>query len=305
MNRACSELYELFRAATTSFAGAGEVTSGSRLESGLALSPALAAKCLLDGPRTRALARGARRAIDDAVQRHAPAVIEVLYAGTGPFAPIALLIMTFTDPTTVRFTLLDVHPESTQSVATLVEALGLTGHVRDVVCDDATSYRHPAKVHVLISETMQRSLAEEPLVAILRNCRTQLAAGGVVIPERVTVELALVDAATEQARWNGASEPLSTATALGKVFEVDAGQEWPGERNGIAVDVPCGDEHAPQWLALLTRVRAYRNEVLEPYASGLTTPEILWSLSPVQREMTLEFRYRDGDHPGVEWREVV
>jgi hypothetical protein len=302
---ACSELYELFGAAAASTGHCGhQVTRESRLESGLALSPALAAKCLLDGQRTRTFARGALNAINDAVRRNSPGIVEVLYAGTGPFAPLAFLIMPLTDPKVVRFTLLDVHAESTQSVSALVHALRLTDHVRAVICADATTYRHPTRLHVLISETMQRCLSEEPFVAILRNLRTQLAPGGVVVPERVTIELALVDAATEQARWNGAQEVSRNASYAGKVFEIDALHEWPAERTGTTIRVSCGDRHGAHWLALVTRVNVYQDEVLEPYASGLTTPEILWRLSPVRRDLTLAFRYNDGAAPRLEWHEV-
>lgn len=33
-------------------------------------------------------------------------------------------------------------------------------------------------------------------------------------------------------------------------------------------------------------------------------PEILWPLSPLQRDTTIEFRYETGLHPQVVWREL-
>lgn len=303
VNRACSELYNVFCAAAASAAQATQTTADQRLASGLALSPALAANCLLDGRRTRAFARGALEAIRDATRRHPSAVVEVLYAGTGPFAPLAFLIMPFVDRKRVRFTLLDIHAESARSVSALVRVLGAGDCVREVVCADATTYRHPASLDVVITETMQRSLAEEPFVAIVRNMRPQLAPGGVIVPERVTVELALVDPATEQARWNGGPGRPQRSTSLGKVFEIEAAQEWPEVRNGTTIDVRCDGAAAGQWLALHTRIVTYQVEVLEPYASGLTTADILWSASPVTRDLSLEFRYVDGSRPGVAWCE--
>jgi predicted RNA methylase len=117
--------------------------------------------------------------------------------------------------------MLDVNPGAVHSVGALVRALGCAQYVRGVVCADATSYRHPTGIHVIVSETMQRTLRDEPFVAILRNLGPQLAAGGIVVPERVTVDLAVFDAASEQARWRGRS-PVSSPVSLGKVFEVDA-----------------------------------------------------------------------------------
>lgn len=305
-DRVCSELYEAFRGAAAAAARAAEEpadTNEMRLPGGLALSPASAANCLLDGRRTQAFVRGALDAIRDAVQRFAPAVVDVLYAGTGPFAPLAFLLMPFVDKSRVQFTLLDVHPQSTESVAAIVHALGVADYVRAIVCADATTYRHPSSIHVLISETMQRSLANEPFVAILRNLRPQMAPSGLIVPERVTIDLALLDAATEQARWNRATIANQAFSVLGKVFEVDAAGERPHKSGATTINVTPNGSGDDQWLALVTRIVVYRNHLLEPYASGLTTPEILWSVSPVRRELTLEFRYLDGDRPGIEWSE--
>ncbi|HYO77628.1 MAG TPA: hypothetical protein VE010_14295, partial [Thermoanaerobaculia bacterium] len=148
VERACAQLFDLFRDAAADAAG---VTGEQRLESGLALSPALAATCLLDARRTRAFVRGTIGAIRQATARVASAHVEVLYAGTGPFAPLAFLALPFVERERVRFTLLDVHPQSARSVEALVEAFGIAESVRAVICDDATVYRHPAELHVVIS----------------------------------------------------------------------------------------------------------------------------------------------------------
>jgi hypothetical protein len=59
-----------------------------------------------------------------------------------------------------------------------------------------------------------------------------------------------------------------------------------------------------KWLALATRIRVHGDEVLDPYASGLTMPEILWPLSPLTRDTTIELKYDAGLHPQVDWREL-
>lgn len=224
---ACAALYDLFVGAACATADAVRSPAPSRrLTAGLALSPALAAQCLLDGPRTAAFVRGSLRAIQEAQRRFAPAVVEVLYAGTGPFAPLAFLLMPFLDPKKVRFTLLDVNEASAHSVEALVGMLDSSGQVREVLCGDATTYRHPAPLHVFISETMQRALRDEPFVAILRNLRPQLAAGGLVVPERVTIELALLDAESQQRRWRGEPGPVEMEDR-GLVFQVDAAGAVP------------------------------------------------------------------------------
>lgn len=247
---------------------------------------------------------GSLCAIEEAERRFAPAVVEVLYAGTGPFAQLAFLLMPFLDPANVRFTLLDVNEASARSVEALVEALGGSGYVRDVVCGDATTYRHPAELHVVISETMQRTLREEPFVAILRNLRPQLAAGALVVPERVTIELALLDAESQQRQWRGEPGPVEMEDR-GIVFEVDAQGEFPFDPEAATtLTVRCEASGGAKWLALVTRIRVHGDEALDPYESGLTMPEILWPLSPLTRDTTIELRYDAGIHPQVGWREI-
>ena len=270
---------------------------------GLALSPDLAAQCLLDARRTAAFVRGSLRAIQEAERRFAPSVIEVLYAGTGPFAPLAFLSMPFLNPANVRFTLLDVNEASARSVDALVGALGASAYVRNVVCGDATAYQHPAQLHVVISETMQRTLRDEPFVAILRNLRPQLAAGALVVPERVTIALALLDAASQQRRWRG--EPGAVEMEdRGIVFEVDAKGEFPSGLAPTTLTVRREASGGAKWLALATRIRVHGEEVLDPYTSGLTMPEILWPLSPLERDTTIELWYDTGLHPQVRWGEL-
>lgn len=303
VNAACAELYDLFVRTTSATAEAVRGTAPSqRLTAGLALSPSLAAQCLLDGPRTAAFVRGSLRAIQEAERRFAPSVIEVLYAGTGPFAPLAFLLIPFLGSANVRFTLLDVNEAAVRSVAALAEALSGSGHIREIVRADATTYRHPAPLHVVISETMQRSLREEPFVAILRNLRLHLAAGALVVPERVTIELALLDAESQQRQWQGQPGPVEMED-LGLVFQVDATGEIPFQ-SSTTLTVRREASGGAKWLALSTRIRVHGEEVLDPYRSGLTIPEILWPLSPLPRDTTLELRYDSGPHPQVVWREL-
>jgi hypothetical protein len=52
----------------------------------------------------------------------------------------------------------------------------------------------PARRFTIYSSVPPRQQQTRPFVAILRNLRPQLAAGALVVPERVTIELALLDA---------------------------------------------------------------------------------------------------------------
>jgi len=296
--RACRALYDVLTR-TSPFDGR---VPGTRTDTGLALAPLLASHCLLDGPRTAAFARAVLHAIRHAIgnaQRHAGRrPVEVVYAGTGPFAPLALLVMPHLEPGTAAFTLLDLHAESVDTVRGLIESFGLGEHVRDVVCADATRYRHPRPVDVLVSETMQRSLAEEPFVSIVRNFRPQLSAAATIVPERVTIHLVSLDAPAQPSRWPA---PFGGREPLGEVFHVQKEGETPGP---VTLAVPYVPGSAAKWLALETEVIAGNGTALAPYVSGLTEPEILWDCSPLTPGMTLAFHYDAGSRPGLRWRRM-
>jgi len=272
LNAACAAIHALLREATPVAREAEEAEGDRQLAEGLAISPHVAGRCLLDGRRTAAFVRGvlgATGSFDRAT--------EVVYAGTGPFAPLALLLMDRVDLARVHFTLIDADERSAESVRSLLAHFGFEGP--RVVCADATEYVHPRPIDVLVSETMQLALKREPFVAILRNLEPQLADGGMVVPERVTVDLMLIDA------------------GLGPVAHVatlDVARE-------TVVHVPPAPDCR---LALFTTIRVFGEDVLLPNESGLTGPEILWQFSPGTRGITLACRYETGASPGFRCRAV-
>lgn len=252
----------------------------TRLPSGLALAPHLAAQCGLDEKRTAAFLRGASLAIGAARARFPGRTVEVLYAGTGPFAPLVLPLLPLPD---VRCTFLDVDERSLEILRTLRPPAR-------IVHADATRYVHGAPLHVVVSETMQRSLAVEPFVAILGNLRPQLAPGGIFVPERVTVDAVLIDPEREQARWRDASAATSYVP-LARVIDTAA------ELAPVRITIP--PTPTPQWLGLVTEIDTFGGERLRAYDSGLTVPEVLWQHSPVRAGEELTFRYVLGERPGL------
>jgi len=296
MTAACAELHRLFSAATS--AAVVTTTSTFNANGAIALSPSLAASCLLDSPRTAAFVRGVHAALREARRRFPNEVLEVVYAGTGPFAPFALIPAFGRADDRIRWTLVDIHEESIASVRSLVQRCRLERFIRTVHAD-ATTYRHDRAIHVIISETMQRALWGEPQVAIFRNLRSQLAPGGISIPEEVTIDLKMIAAHDEEARWRGEAI-VDRSLPVGRVFQLATGGETPA----VVLTLVPPAAFPPYWAALFTRIRVFGDDVLDAYESGLTIPEILWPISPVTRVSTLEFRYETEGIPGLRWREV-
>jgi hypothetical protein len=302
LRRTCAELFHGFIAAADLEATTGDTLC---LPTGLALAPDLAAQCILDTNRTVAFIRGLSLALDEARRRFPVGVLEVVYAGTGPFAPLVLPLMTARALRDVRFTFLDINRRSTEIVEGLIARLGLGERIPQVICCDATGYDHPTSIHVVVTETMQRALSAEPFVGIVRNLRRQLAPRGILVPERVTVDLALIDAREEKARWSGAAPPKQHDRLI-RLFEVTAKGDYPsldtdGRSESVFVTLPQGTPDLERWVALVTRIDVFGPMRLGDYESGLTMPEILWPLSPARGGEVIQLNYVLDSAPGIRW----
>lgn len=278
------------------------------LDGGTAISPQDAARCILDFARTTVFLRGIREAIGEARTRFGDAKIEVLYAGCGPYAPLALPLFTVTDSSDVVFTLLDIHQRSLDAVRTLVGHYGLGDHVSEYICADASSVKLERRPHVIVTETMQRALAKEPQLALTANLAPQLIEDGILIPEHIRVSLCAADVdaefsavpASEGAEGDTrARVPLGTIldlsrTSVGMMMASAKGSSLPA----IEVTVPeLPSDH--EWNAVLcTEVLVYNGQVLGDYDSGVTYPAVLRDLGLLRGGEEIELEYQLGPNPG-------
>lgn len=279
--------------------------STTSLPSGSAISPLDAGRCLLDLRRTGVYLRGVYRAIQKAQQRFPGDVIHVLYAGCGPFAPLCLPLLPLLAGQAVRFTLLDVHTRAVEGVQAIMAALRLEeAHVDCLVCD-ATHYHKPDRcpLHVVVSETMQRALENEPQVAILMNTAPQLTAGGLMVPELITVDAVLTDLSRELGGNGVVAEPWSGRIPLGRILQVDRERICAWSAAGVSSHLPPVRIALPSAvpaqysLVLATTIRTFGVNTLREYESGLTQPLIVdgWRAG----EET-EFTYHLGKKPGFQ-----
>ncbi len=298
---------------------------GTRLPGGDAISPGDAARCVLDYRRTSRFLRGLHAAILTARERFPGAATEILYAGCGPFAPLALPLTTRFSPAEVRFTLLDVHERSLDAARRVFQALGKSAFVRDYVRCDAASYRHhgPHPIHVVVVEAMLAALEREPQVAITMNLAPQLCPGGIFVPERITVDCCLCDAGREfpalPAAAGAADSPSAGAGGggrvhLGRVLDLAAAEcrdltaSGGGAGDGRTPRAPRLLLHVPEELdgafdlVLLTTITVYDSIALGESESGLTCPRILFGAGRVHRGETVKIEYHLGGEPGFRYR---
>lgn len=272
------------------------------LDAGLALSPADAARCLLDLLRTARLLQAVDAAIDERFGAGSRGVL-VLYAGCGPLAPLALLLARRWRERPLRFVLVDVHEASLAAARRLFEWAGVAGMLQACLQADAASLRLPSGLapDVLVVEVMQRALAREPQLAVLANLLPQCPSDLRLVPHRIRIEAWL----TRLAREFDPTEPRERH-ALGSLLELSrssvpefadllarGAQSLPPIRLRVPGDLPVGLH-----LMLRTRIETAPGVELADYDSGLSYPQIVHELGTIQPGESLRFEYRLGGEPG-------
>ncbi|HZW26309.1 MAG TPA: class I SAM-dependent methyltransferase [Gallionella sp.] len=285
----------------------------TRLDDGLAISPTLAAMCIRELFRTLAFIRGLHDAINDAAQDTSHRPVRVLYAGCGPYALLAVPLMTVFSREKVVFTLLDIHPECLEKARELLDLFGLGHYVDDFICADATRYRIPADKtpDVIVSETMAVALHNEPQVTIARHLLHQ-APSARMIPQSVSVEVCLINWSREHvfmpADYVGEfPKPDRDRIYLGKIFELDAAniQSWKGMEGDtlpagkVTIPSPMESKYRPH---LLTNIVVYAQHRLQNYDCSLTLPYRLRGKFSGGEE--LQFHYQLGNNPELRFVEV-
>jgi hypothetical protein len=326
LNAAATELYSLCSSITgiDQYSEQADDSDGTRLQNGEAISPEDAARCVLDYSRTSKFLRGLYAAILETQKRFPHTTIEILYAGCGPFAPLAIPLTTRFNSAEIKFTLLDVHKRSLDAARSIFQALGQSAFVRDYIQCDAASYRNdaPHVIHVVVVEAMQAALEKEAQVAITMNLAPQLCPGGIFVPERITIDCYLCDPTKEFPAVRGNADAADSSSAdgrvrinLGRVLELTAGscrsllaagnsdEHSETSLTPKLLNVP-GDVDDEFYLMLLTTITVFDSFALDDYESGLTCPKILYDLGKMHRGKLIEFKYHLGDKPGFKYRAI-
>lgn len=306
LQRACDELHDWALGPLPALSGASIA-----LPSGLAIAPVDAARCLLDAARTACLARALDASIARRLGRNPRGRVDILYAGCGPLAPIALIAAAHHSDAPLRISLVDAHPESLRNACALFERAGLAGLLGDVACDDAACWRLPAtaaRPAILVAEIMQRALAREPQLAVVANLLPQCQDGADLIPARIGIELVLAPLET---LFDGASRP--TQHPLGTVLELSTATlpalcgALRGDASGlpeVSLRIPSDAPHGCH-AVLLTCIDGGHGHALAEGASGLTQPLPLLQLGQVAPGDTLKLRYRLAPEPGFEFARLI
>jgi hypothetical protein len=142
------------------------------------------AATLRDQVRTKRFLEAIERAVDILDARFPEGDLHVIDAGTGPL-PVLAIAAALANPR-VRVTALELNPHSATIAKSVIAELGLSDRI-SVELADATTYTPLMPAHLLMSETMDTALKQEPIVQIFSNLSGYVVDGGIRIPESVTV----------------------------------------------------------------------------------------------------------------------
>ena len=296
----------------------------SFLADGVAIAPEAAAHCVRDCRRTVVFIRGVFAALEQARLSFPGETLHILYAGCGPYATLLLPLLSRFDPAELDISLLDIHRRSLDSVDAILEHFDLAHYAARTVCADACTYRHPCSLHLVISETMQKSLEQEPQFALTAQLAPQLHEGGIFIPGKIAVRLCLaqLDEEQEQATnpvdfGNGVPHSSSDHYNLGSVLTLTPEAALPllqaavfhqGRRKWELPPAVFGipELHSPAGFAaaLFTRIQVYGAHWLEDYDAEITLPQRCTDLSPLVAGERWEISYQLGGYPRFDVRQV-
>lgn len=289
---------------------AEEAKTDIHLESGKAIGSTWAALCIDDLLRTKRFVKGVYEAVKSLLDE-GKASVEILYAGSGPFATLVLPLTTIFREDQVRIRALEINPASGQHLKQLIGALGIEGYFRSIEQVDASCYQIPNanEIDILLSETMQRGLEKEPQVAIMYNLVPQLREDVILIPEKIELSLGTL-------RYQGQPPTQVVYNSIINIFSLDK-ERILKQR---AIDLADGSLQFPSRqyqitrpefpashrLALFTQITVFGQEELGPGESGITLPIPLSALQQIEKEeFVVEWAYEMGSNPGMRFREVI
>ena len=272
---------------------------------GVAVSPTMAAMCVEDYVRTIVFMRGLYAAIRS-LQHKKP--VRVLYIGCGPYATLALPLMSILSALEVQFELLDVHKRSIESVKKMALQLGVQDHISAFTVTDAATYQvDPTQPpDVVLMEIMQVCLQKEPQVEVSRHIMAQVPQA-ILVPENISIELVLIDANKEFALITNDKGEIfydRKRKSIGTVFELncDIIQSWSSVQANV---LPAATIQFPQALSecrepkLFTTVQVFGEHCLREYDSGLTCPQTVLTTETIEPGCLLHFEYLLGKEPGL------
>lgn len=306
LSQSTNDFFRLLMDITQMIASDEDHLKSVLLPHGKGIGPYWAALCVKDMIRTRNFTRGLYFAIQAAKVRFPDTPIHILYAGTGPFATLALPLTTVFTSEEIQFTFLEANPPSFEMLHRTIQAFEMEPFIKNIVLTDATLYQPSETIHILLSETMQRALDTEPQVAITQHLVQYLHPDGFLLPESIVVQAGLLNPADELKRLQDFIHPpeyyvhyLDVIFDFNRHTAISYGKEFPW----VELEVNASVLKDFSELNLFTHIRVFGEEIITPWQCGLSLPKRI-ARHDVQNNAPLKisFQYVLGNHPGFIFR---
>ena len=271
---------------------------------GLAVSLQTAADCIDDYWRTQKFIYGIHEAIAAKIsqgKKH----LNILYAGTGPFAALLIPNMLKFSHEDIQFTLMEINPVTAEVLKGVLAKLDLMHSGVKIVCADASKYELQEVYDLMISETMQAALAREQQVSVYLNLMRQAHEETVFIPEKIDISLGI--RATGLPNYEISPEncqPVERVFEVSKKGMFDYLQEIgiPSVFPKSSVRIETSKMKHSDLLLLLTHIQVYQEVVLEPMDSELTRTLILDNIADkTDAELQVDVQYIIDQEPRFEF----
>ena len=248
------------------------------LATGKAISPSSAAHCLLEFKRTAVFLRGIYNAIVD-LKSQTEHRIQILYAGCGPYSTLLLPLLPFFDAEEIGITLVDINEISLNSSRLLIEALEQNAFVDDYLLADLTTLKLDKPYDLVISETMQSCLENEPQIHIMQNLIPQMQEGAIFIPEEIRVDFFLSDnnKFMEKILYENKDKEIVDKKFIGNFICLNKENALSNSFSAI-VDIPR-DYGTYKDLELFTFITTYKDDVLKERECSLNIPKKFYELN--------------------------
>lgn len=258
---------------------------------GKAIGTLWAALCTNELYRTQRFCRGLYKAVNDKLKQNANRPVHVIYAGTGPFATLALPVIMQFKPSQLQFTLLEINNESYTILKKLLKTLDIEGYIRRLELCDAITWKVPTgDVDIVLSETMNKALIKEPQINIMLNMAAQLPMA-TFIPQNISVGMAMQNRDGSSTYLTGLYS-FNRETYL-KIIAQSAGQQHWLFDNTIVNFLPATNNN----LIYTTDITVYADERLTGTDCSLNLPQKVKPKLP-EDATVVQFTYQDGENPG-------
>ncbi|MFT7374318.1 MAG: hypothetical protein ACI9T9_003024 [Oleiphilaceae bacterium] len=292
------------------------------LEQGVAINPQAAAYCIKDYQRSIMFIRGVHAAITEILNNATNTPINLLYAGCGPFATLLIPLLgkyqhdNF-NLSRLNISLLDIHHASLDSVSMLLDYFDIDTEKISLIQANACTYQHTTPLNLIIAETMQKSLEQEPQFTITANLAPQLRNDGIFIPEKIVIKLCLAQweierkIAKQSVKINHENQiklakryPLGTILSLKPQLaatQLKNAEYHPKTKKlalkSIEIQIPDIPQLNNFDTLFLTYIQVFRHYQLNDYESEITLPLKCQALSALKPGSRYNISYQLGSYP--------